>query len=290
MEDDDYPFPTVAIKELPHELLIVILTFLPGDEVMRCERVCKEWQQMIHHIDQSRERLLELRGHKRRKGKEIEKDRSEGSRQFWITLCDSHFPEAMMMRRFEFDLIFLIFQQKVSKCHTTCHSEYLPNFSLIRQQFYVHHEKVELLRRIYSLEKSIMVTNSWKPFMTFQSLEQALESESSLFSDVCIFSVDLMELYVKLHKIDVRNDDPVYYLLISFSSLQRFYNGQRLEETDFEKHKLDFVSDFYPLLREYRCSLDSNQLIRFVALIKLNEANVSKKLQMKLMMAQVSET
>jgi hypothetical protein len=66
---------------------------------MRCERVCQEWKQMIHYVDESRERLLELRGKKRRKGKDTSKQRPEGSRQFWISVCDLHFKEAMLDRR-----------------------------------------------------------------------------------------------------------------------------------------------------------------------------------------------
>jgi hypothetical protein len=112
---------------------------------------------------------------------------------------------------------------------------------------------------MYTLEKSI--TN----------LELALESESSLFSDVCIFSVDLMEIYTKLHKLD------------------KFYNGQFLDNSDFDKYQLDFSTDFYPLLNEYRRSRDSNKLIRFVALIKLNEKNLGKRLAAKLIDAQADK-
>jgi hypothetical protein len=231
--DDPFSFTHTLIHELPTELLISIFSFMPGDEIMRAERVCKYWKKMIHYIDESRERFLELRGNKRRKKQiDLSKERTELSRAFWIAICEAHFKDAMLLRR-----------------------KYPSRIQPVT--FYVYNSKIDMLRNIYSLEKSI------------SSLEQALESESSLFSDVCIFSVDLMEMFTKLHKID------------------RYYNGQRLDDSDFEKTGLEFATHFYPLLNEYRKTRDYNKLIRFVALIRLNEANIGKKLAVKLLNAQM---
>ncbi len=64
---------------------------------MRAERVCRDWQVMIHHVDESRERLNEIRG-RRRRGK-APQERSQPGNQFWVDICDLHFKDAMAIRR-----------------------------------------------------------------------------------------------------------------------------------------------------------------------------------------------
>ncbi|KAL0491156.1 F-box/LRR-repeat protein [Acrasis kona] len=218
---------TPLIILLPREVFISTLLFLPGDEIMKCSRICKEWFAMIAHVDHSRERTHEIKGKK--KNRQIQNMVKTDGRDFWINVCNDHFKDAMVMRR-----------------------KYPSQIQPVT--YYVLHYRDALLVSVYNLEKSLC------------SLEKALESESSLFSDVCIFSIDLMEMYVKLY------------------NLQRYYGD--VEGAEFNNHELDLRMTFYPVLEQYRKSRDECGNIKLVALVKLNAAQIGRDKLRRLVLEQ----
>lgn len=243
---------TSTMDQLPKELVINILLFLTGDEICKLERLNQEFYSLLH---MERPTKRDTGNSKKKKNKRnnnrfdsrrlsqqnvfhLNDSNSSNSsflcgRDLWLYICDVHYKDQMKHRR-----------------------QY-PS-AIQPQVFYMLQLKTDWYNEVHFLERFCANLEA-----LFESTHRASFGNKYKLSvntssvDCCVFYPDLMNLYVKLYKMD------------------KYFIYQDVSDHQFTRERLDLVQNVYPLLKEFGCDYYGNEerKKRLVILLGMNDEN-----------------
>ncbi|KAF0979580.1 hypothetical protein FDP41_001248 [Naegleria fowleri] len=234
-------------NELPNEILVHILIFLNGAQILKLEILSKKFYQLIHHEDESERQYNKKIRRKRILTKEKRKEQRRLSINLATTIASSGLDLHSITSGYEF-WIFLNevhFKEETQRRRKEYPSAIQPRI------FYMYHLKVAWLNEKYGIEKAL------------RSLEDALTSHP-YFNEVCIFSPHLLRLYYLLYLID------------------RDYATMDLRYHPFEELKLDVEKHVTPIAKhvmEKDIMRVGQGSMKMIAIVKLSPKDVLRNVQ-----------
>ncbi|EFC39502.1 Hypothetical protein NAEGRDRAFT_72760 [Naegleria gruberi] len=233
-----------SFNELPNEILVHILIYLNGAQIIKLECLSKRFYQLIHHEDESERNYNK----KIRRGRIPSKEKRKHQRRLSINLANMIASSGLDLNSITSGYEFWMFLNEVHFRDETQKRRRDYSSAIQPRIFYMYQLRVQWLNEKYNLEKAI------------RSLEDEITSHS-YFNEVCIFSPHLLYLQ---------------YLLFL---LDRDYAAMDLRFHAFNELNLNIDTHVKPLINHILHSIydNSDSKLSMVAIVNLASPDIIKR-------------